>query len=406
MSKLRSSPNPNLNETSLDDPATSPVQDARQSVIQDEARRKASISIRGVGSKRRPATARPSTRLPSYAAEQLASSKSGPVDRRVASGGPDEVDHLPPKPWGDPPPYTPRQFASTKRRDRSDPLVESGDSDEVEHVPSDIDRYRLRPASRNPFFPTNSAPVINSSLMEPDLLKSPSRSRRLVPRSHEKNTPTPNLYTGAAGTSVAGSSYSEESSRDQHTISISSGKISASIPRLSTVVPNAEAMLTFLCSKLLLRLTHICGFDFYFSLLPSFEGNESSDPISQVRNLFSLGIPLCYIFDLLPAEEGFAKINMSRFNTEEFAANPTREKNRAISFFITRLSSEQVRWTIPDCVHFSITDISGPPDNLIKVVNTVNAIIEYLPPDGTFTVSRAPQILLQRQYNTRQPMRP
>jgi cell division control protein 24 len=133
-----------------------------------------------------------------------------------------------------------------------------------------------------------------------------------------------------------------------------------------------------LCLTLRGRLSRIIGFNSHFALpllaarTPNTDLNDLI--VTETRELFSLGIPLCYIFDLLPADEGFGRINMSQFSAEEYAANPDKEKRRAINLFITHVSSEKVRRNIPGCVPFSITDVwdtdiwdASSIDGLIKV---------------------------------------
>ncbi|KAJ7918215.1 hypothetical protein B0H13DRAFT_2438310 [Mycena leptocephala] len=82
---------------------------------------------------------------------------------------------------------------------------------------------------------------------------------------------------------------------------------------------------------------------------PAVDG-QSIDPITQLWDLFSLGIPLCYIFDLLPEEDGFTKINHAQFNQEQYTANPDRAK---------KPSYKEVRAENPACETFTVTDLWG-----------------------------------------------
>jgi cell division control protein 24 len=150
----------------------------------------------------------------------------------------------------------------------------------------------------------------------------------------------------------------------------------------------------------------IRGFSYYFSLLASSEDARSStDPVTQLWDLFSFGIPLCYIFDQLPIEGGFAKINNSHFNQDEYDANPDKLKKRAIALFAMQIRTDRVMHNIPGCELFTVTDLwdRNLTDGLVKVrlllivallasfhhsqvINTVTAIVKHLPPDA-FDVS-------------------
>jgi cell division control protein 24 len=107
------------------------------------------------------------------------------------------------------------------------------------------------------------------------------------------------------------------------------------------------------CSALRDRLMQIRGFPHYFSLANPDHG-QSIDPIIQLWDLFSLGIPLCYIFDLLPEEDGFPKINYSEFNQD---ANPDHAKTRAIALFAMQLRTDHFKQKIPDSKPFTVTDL-------------------------------------------------
>jgi cell division control protein 24 len=95
---------------------------------------------------------------------------------------------------------------------------------------------------------------------------------------------------------------------------------------------------------------------------------ESTDPVTELWELFSLGVSLCYIFDQLAAEEGFAKINNSEFNQED-VANYERSEKRAIALFVMHISMVKVKQSIPGCEPFTVTELwkRSSIDGLIKV---------------------------------------
>ena len=108
---------------------------------------------------------------------------------------------------------------------------------------------------------------------------------------------------------------------------------------------------------------------------------QSTDPVTQLWDLFSFGIPLCYIFDQLPFDEGFTRINNSQFNQDEYDANPDKPKKRAITLFATQMRTDKVTQSIPGCELFTVTDLwdRNSIDGLVKVRFFV-AFYPHLPP--------------------------
>ncbi|KAG6840690.1 hypothetical protein C0991_005049 [Blastosporella zonata] len=138
------------------------------------------------------------------------------------------------------------------------------------------------------------------------------------------------------------------------------------------------------CSSLRTRLMRIRGFSYYFSLAAAADARQSTDPVTQLWDLFSFGIPLCYIFDRLPPEQGFTKINNSEFNQDEYDANPDKPKKRAIALFAMQIRTNKVTQAIQGCEEFTVTDLwdRNSTDGLVKVINTVTTIVDHLPPDA------------------------
>nr|QHW03305.1 guanine-nucleotide exchange factor Cdc24 [Flammulina velutipes] len=133
------------------------------------------------------------------------------------------------------------------------------------------------------------------------------------------------------------------------------------------------------CVRLRTRLMRIRGFPRYFNLVSSSDSRQSSDPVTQLWDLFSFGIPLCYIFDQLP--EGYPKINNADFKEEQFDTNPDRAKKHAIALFAMQIRTDQVTKSIPGCEAFTVTDLwdRNSTDGLVKVIKTVTALVNYLP---------------------------
>ncbi|KAJ7096355.1 hypothetical protein C8R44DRAFT_843754 [Mycena epipterygia] len=155
------------------------------------------------------------------------------------------------------------------------------------------------------------------------------------------------------------------------------------------------------CSALRARLMQIRGFLFYFSLA-SPDNRQSTDPVTQLWDLFSLGVPLCFIFDQLPEEGGFNKINHSEFNQDQYDANPDRAKKHAIALFAMQIRTDKVTQNIPGCELFTVTDLwdRNSTDGLVKVVETVTAIVKHLPADAFETSPPSPFMSSHDSYDS------
>jgi len=110
------------------------------------------------------------------------------------------------------------------------------------------------------------------------------------------------------------------------------------------------------CLSLRTKLLRIRGFAHYFSA-SSPDSQRSSNPVNQLWDLFSYGTPLCYIFDQLPAEAGFTKLNNSSFDEEQYDVNPDHARKRAIALFAMQIQAPIVKQEIPGCEPFSVTEL-------------------------------------------------
>ncbi|KAH6888857.1 Dbl homology domain-containing protein [Coprinopsis sp. MPI-PUGE-AT-0042] len=152
------------------------------------------------------------------------------------------------------------------------------------------------------------------------------------------------------------------------------------------------------CSSLRARLLRIRGFQRYFDVLRAQDGyNDPLDPVTQLQDLFCLGISLCYLFDQLP--DPFPKINNGEFNQAQYDVDPAREKKRAIALFAMQIRSREVADEIPGLEPFSISDLwdrTPPTDGFVKAVNTISAIVSLLP-EGVF---EGPSLMLPPDGST------
>lgn len=123
------------------------------------------------------------------------------------------------------------------------------------------------------------------------------------------------------------------------------------------------------CSSLKSRLLRVRGFSDYFGLITSTDSRQSADPVTQLWQLFSFGIPLCYLFDQLPDSLGLPKINYSTFNPDKYETNPDREKKHAIMLFSMRVRTPEFAAKVPGGEIFIPTELQTreSTDGLVKV---------------------------------------
>ncbi|KDR69764.1 hypothetical protein GALMADRAFT_145167 [Galerina marginata CBS 339.88] len=142
----------------------------------------------------------------------------------------------------------------------------------------------------------------------------------------------------------------------------------------------APASLYPRCLSLRTKLLRIRVFANYFSTLSN-DSQQSSDPVGQLWDLFSYGAPLCYIFDQLPSERGFKKLNNSTFDQKQYDSNPDLMRRRALVLFAMQIRMPIVKQEIPGCEPFTLTDLwdRSSTDGLLKVINTVEAIVDRFP---------------------------
>jgi cell division control protein 24 len=112
------------------------------------------------------------------------------------------------------------------------------------------------------------------------------------------------------------------------------------------------------CSSLRNQLMRIRDFAPYFALASS-DSRRSTDPVTQLWDLFSLGIPLCFIFNLL---DSVNKITTVDTNPEEFDVTNERAKKRAILLFAMQIKQFE------ECEPFTVTDLwdRNSTDGLVK----------------------------------------
>lgn len=131
----------------------------------------------------------------------------------------------------------------------------------------------------------------------------------------------------------------------------------------NTVLNKAASQSTSLyqqCSALRTRLMRVQDFSDFFSLSSQPEGSSSrrsTDPVTQLWDLFSLGVPLCYLFNLLP---GVQPLDVETANFD-----PTNDKTRKRGIAMFAMGLRQLE----GCGTFTVTDLwdRASTDGFVKV---------------------------------------
>ncbi|KAH9949641.1 hypothetical protein B0H21DRAFT_777232 [Amylocystis lapponica] len=179
--------------------------------------------------------------------------------------------------------------------------------------------------------------------------------------------------------------------------------ISATTPTIESPIANntllnkAASQSTSLyqqCSALRTRLVRVQDFPEWFTLSsPPESSRRSTDPVTQLWDCFALGVPLCYLFNLLPAP--FAPIAIDT-DPRSFDVTNERTKKRAIALF-----SMQVR-QILGCEQFTVTELwdRNSTDGFVKVVNNVILLVKRLPEDVFIESTPSSPTLASAQQST------
>ena len=114
------------------------------------------------------------------------------------------------------------------------------------------------------------------------------------------------------------------------------------------------------CSSLRTRLMRVHGFQDFFSLAIAPDpasARRSTDPVTQLWDCFALGVPLCYLFNLLP------NVQPIDVDTASFDPSDFRARKRAIAQFAMNVQQ------LDGCGAFQVRDLwdRSTTDGLVKV---------------------------------------
>lgn len=121
------------------------------------------------------------------------------------------------------------------------------------------------------------------------------------------------------------------------------------------------------CSSLRTRLMHLQDFSDWFSVaaLPD-SARRSTDPVTQLWDVFALGLPLCYLFNLLP----LAASSPIAVETDVQSFDPTNERTKKHAIALFAMNVKQV----PGCEGFTVRDLwdRNSTDGFVKVRSTLS----------------------------------
>ncbi|EJF65139.1 hypothetical protein BD309DRAFT_398754 [Dichomitus squalens] len=130
------------------------------------------------------------------------------------------------------------------------------------------------------------------------------------------------------------------------------------------------------CSSLRTRLMHLQDFSDWFSVAAQPDSSRrSTDPVTQLWDVFALGVPLCYLYNLLP-QSASSPIAVET-DVLSFDRNNERTKKHAIALFAMNVKQ------VPGCEGFTVRDLwdRNSTDGFVKVVNNVINLVQQLPED-------------------------
>lgn len=146
---------------------------------------------------------------------------------------------------------------------------------------------------------------------------------------------------------------------------ISAGGVSIDQPVANNSALNKSATVSLYqkCSALRTDLLRIRNFRQYFAIASAHASSrQSTDPVTQLWDCLALGVPLCFLYNLLPPPYTPIKVDT---RPEAIDVDDLKPRKRAIALFIM-----QMKRTAPEAEEFTVTDLSGDrlsTDGFVKV---------------------------------------
>ena len=118
------------------------------------------------------------------------------------------------------------------------------------------------------------------------------------------------------------------------------------------------------CIELETRLLRIRGFSSFLNIVsPSSNKSLSADPVSKLWDCFASGVPLCFIFNLLPT---VTRIGNIKAHEDNASAGDIRSSMRAVMYFVNAIRGTDLIDHLED---FQVSDlmVRKGTDGLAKV---------------------------------------
>lgn len=115
------------------------------------------------------------------------------------------------------------------------------------------------------------------------------------------------------------------------------------------------------CSSLRSRLLSINDFAHFFQQISA--SDAPVNPVTQLQDVFSLGIPLCYLYNLLPPS--YPRISVE---CDPLKFDPNDLDEHAAKFAIS-LFAMHIKHTFPDCEPFTFAELlnRNSTEGLVRV---------------------------------------
>ena len=123
------------------------------------------------------------------------------------------------------------------------------------------------------------------------------------------------------------------------------------------------------CSSLRARLMHLQDFSDWFSVAAQPDSSRrSTDPVTQLWDVFALGVPLCYLYNLLPQSAS----TPIAVETDVHSFDPSNERTKKHAIALFAINVKQV----PGCEGFTVRDLwdRNSTDGFVKVCITPVAL--------------------------------
>ncbi|THH09802.1 hypothetical protein EW145_g1760 [Phellinidium pouzarii] len=129
------------------------------------------------------------------------------------------------------------------------------------------------------------------------------------------------------------------------------------------------------CSQLRARLVRVHDFPPYFAINAHPESRTSVDPVTQLWDCFALGVPLCFLHNLLP---NAPQITSVETNPDSIDMQNSKAIKKAIVHFAMAIGNTDIYDQADQFTATQLLDRSST-NGFVKVVNCVTRLVDRLP---------------------------